>query len=296
MSVIQMDFESQYLGCRNPICVILPDVPRPADPREFYPKNRKLKVLWLLHGTFGDSLDWLRRTNIEVYACEKNLAVVMPSCMNSDYVNWTNLGIGYNAYDYLFEELMPLIYNWFPISDKREDNYIAGLSMGGYGAMVYALNRPDKFCMAASLSAPLSDPRVLLDMPEQPGMFAPVILDRHEQLPAHLQGFRKSRRDMQLENAGGAEAYLASKGNTWDKLIDGFANGVDFPELYFCCGTNDFLYDAFCDFRTFAQEHNYPILFEEAAGYKHEWRFWDKYIEKIINRYIPAPSQESLAF
>lgn len=278
MALIQMDFESQYLGCRNMITVLLPDIPRPADPKEYYPNNKKFKVLWLLHGTFGDSMDWLRRSKIEVYACEHDLAVVMPSCLNSDFVNWKGFGIGYNAYDYLFEELMPMIYNWFPISDRREDNYIAGLSMGGAGTMVYALNHPEKFAVAASLSCPLHNPDGDALVKDPPPLVA---------TPAHLRDFRPERWENQVANCGGLEGYKKSPANTWQKLIDNYENGVDMPKLYFCCGTKDFLYPAFKTFRKFAEDQHYDdIVFEEEEGYAHEWRFWDMYIEKIINRYI----------
>ena len=288
MAFIQMDFESQYLGCRNPISILLPDIPRPADPRKFYSENKRFKVLWLLHGTFGDNLDWLRRSKIEVYACEKNLAVVMPSGLNADYVNWKRFGIGYNMYDYLFEELMPMIYNWFPISDLREDNYIAGLSMGGYGTMVYALNHPEKFAVDASLSAPLQDGR----NPEPIRSYPPNLAT-----PPHLTAYRPDRRENQILNAGGLENYLRSPANTWDKLIENYKNGVRMPELYFCCGTKDFLYPAFQKFRKFTQEQGYTdIVFEEEEGYAHEWRFWDMYIEKILNRYLPLEKQEGLSF
>ena len=87
-----------------------------------------------------------------INASEKNLIVVMPSALNSNYANWPAFGTGFNMFDYLTEELMPLIYNWFPASDKREDNYIAGLSMGGRGTCVYAFNHPEKFAGAAILS------------------------------------------------------------------------------------------------------------------------------------------------
>lgn len=277
MSVISMDFESQYLAGRHMIHIILPDLPRTMDPKDYYSSNRTLKVLWLLHGTFGDSMDWLRRSKIELYALEKNMAVVMPSGLNSDYVNWQGFGLGFNMYDYLFEELMPMIYNWFPISNRREDNFIAGLSMGGYGAMVYALNRPEKFAAAASLSAPLLDPRRRYD------------LSAGLQYPPHLEGFRRDRSENEIRDMGGKDAYLASVANTWDKLISCKSEGIDLPNLYFCCGTKDFLYPAFQIFREFAENQHYDdIIFEEEKGYAHEWRFWDIYIERVLNRFVPS--------
>ena len=67
----------------------------------------------------------MRKTNIEMYATERNLVVVMPSALNSSYANWDKFMMGFGMFDYLTEELMPLIYGWLPVSDKREDNYIA---------------------------------------------------------------------------------------------------------------------------------------------------------------------------
>ena len=152
MSLIQFNFESQYLGNNHEISVILPDKPRGKSPAEFYRSGAKYKVLWLLHGTFGDHSDWVRKSNIELYACEKDLIVVMPSALNSNYANWPSFGTGFNMYDYIFEELMPLIYGWFPASDKREDNFVAGLSMGAMGTMKCALGHPEMYAAALCMS------------------------------------------------------------------------------------------------------------------------------------------------
>lgn len=161
MSVLTYHFESQYLKGNQEVTVILPDKPGNLSPAQFYQSGKRYKVLWLLHGTFGDATDWLRRTNIELYACEKDLVVVMPSALNSNYSNWDGFMMGFHMYDYLTEELMPLIYGWFPVSDRREDNFIAGLSMGGRGAIKYAVNHPDRFAAAAVLSAaPLDFSRI----------------------------------------------------------------------------------------------------------------------------------------
>jgi len=285
MAVLTMDFESQFYGGRHMITAILPDLPRSEDPRAFYPENKKFKVLWLLHGTFGDCTDWLRRTNVEVYACEKKLAVIMPSGMNSDYVNWSGFGVGFNMYDYLFEELMPMVYNWLPVSDRREDNYIAGLSMGGAGAMLYGLNRPEKFAAVGSLSCPLFNY-------ENPDFTFPDI-----PTATHLAGFRPSRIANEEANAGGHEAFLRSKMNTWRKLSESRKMGVDLPNLYFCIGTNDFLYPSYQEFKAFAKQQGWDdIRFEEEPGLQHEWRFWDKYIERFIKLYVGEPQKSGLNF
>ncbi|MFN2166501.1 MAG: alpha/beta hydrolase, partial [Anaerolineae bacterium] len=148
MALLQLDFESQFLNGNTQVSIILPDKPRDQTPGDFYGSGTRYKVLWLLHGTFGDHSDWIRKSSIELYACENDLIVVMPSALNSDYVNWDDCMMGYGMFDFLIQELMPLVQNWLPASDKREDNFVAGLSMGGGGSLMYALNYPEKFAGA----------------------------------------------------------------------------------------------------------------------------------------------------
>ena len=159
--------------------------------------------------------------------------------------------------------------------------------MGGCGTMVYALNHPEKFAVAASLSFPLHDPKAGLLIKNPPPLVA---------TPPHLAQFRPDRRENQIKNWGGIEAYLKSPANTWDKLIENYEKGVDMPKLYFCCGTDDFLYEGFKIFRSFCEEQGYSdIVFEEEPGHGHEWRFWDMYIERIIDRYI-SDGQKPVSF
>ena len=261
MALTQFTFESQYLMGNTTVSVILPDKPRQLTPAQFYGGGKKFKVLWLLHGTFGDHSDWIRKSNIELYACEKDLIVVMPSGINANYANWESFSIGYNMYDYLTEELMPLIYGWFPASDKREDNYIAGLSMGGRGTCVYAFNHPEKFAAAAVLSACPRD--VLYDKEQNPDYF--------------------KRTQGSIDNRGGLEAYLNSYENTWGILDEHVKKGTDLPRLYFACGQNDFLYSAFVHFKEHAQSIGLNAEFDEIPGYTHEWRFWDLTIQKALS-------------
>lgn len=257
MALVQMNFESRYLNNNHEISIILPDMPRDKTPAEFYGSGKKYKVLWLLHGTFGDHTDWIRKSNIELYACEKDLIVVMPSALNSNYAEWAKFSIGFDMYHYLTEELMPLVYNWFPASDKREDNFIAGLSMGGRGTLVYALNHPEKFAAAAVLS---SCPFNIADQ-------------NAPSLGARTQG--------SIDNRGGLEEYLASYENTW-RIVDERAGDPALPRFYFAMGKNDFLYEHFKHFKKHAAEIGFDATFEEFDGYKHEWRFWDMAIQRAL--------------
>lgn len=265
MSLLTYTYESQFLNNNTQVSVILPDKPRGITPHDFYRGGKKYKVLWLLHGTYGDHTDWVRRTNIEMYATEKNLAVVMPSALNSNYSNWKDFMLGYNMYDYLTEELMPLIYGWLPVSDKREDNFIAGLSMGGRGAVKYAVNHPEKFAAAAVLSA------------------APMDLSRMgPDHPCPMLNTKDERTRTTLINAGGLEAFRSSNENVW-AILDEKAGTGELPRLMFACGEEDaLLYRLFCEFRSHAQEIGLDAHWFTLPGYQHEWRFWDLAIQEAL--------------
>ena len=260
MAYLTLDFESKCLMGNTTISVILPDCGFGKDPKEFYLSGKKYKVLWLLHGTFGDHSDWIRKSNIELYASEKDLIVVMPSALNTNYANWEHFSIGYNMYDFLTKELMPLIYGWLPASDKREDNFIAGLSMGGRGTCVYAFNHPELFAGAAILSAAPRD--VDWDRENNPQMF--------------------SRTQGSIKNRGGLKAYLKSYENTWRVLDEAVEKGVDLRKPFFACGKDDMLYEGFLHFKEHAKEIGLKAKFYEVKGYKHEWRFWDLSIQKAL--------------
>jgi len=265
MSILHYGFESEYLAGATTVDVVLPDRPHGMTPNEFYRSGKKFKVLWLLHGTSGDSTDWLRRTNIELYAEELGIAVVMPSALNSNYSNWKDFMLGYRMYDYLTEELMPLVYGWLPVSERREDNFIAGLSMGGRGAIKYAVNHPEKFAAAAVLSA--------------------TPMDLNEMRPGHpciLLDLDNARIKTTLLNAGGLDAYLRSEENVWAILDQKAATG-ELPRLFFACGEDDaMIYPQFCAFREHAQALGLDAEFFSAPGYRHEWRFWDLGIRKAL--------------
>ena len=266
MSVLQYTFESDCLKNNTQITVILPDKPRQLTPAQFYGNGRKYKVLWLLHGTFGDHTDWLRKTNIEMYATERNLVVVMPSALNSNYSNWNDYMLGFKMYDFLTEELMPLIYGWFPVSDRREDNFIAGLSMGGRGTIKFAVNHPDKFAAAAVLSATPMDMSSMGPDNESP------FLDTNNE-----------RVRTTLANAGGLEAFLNSNENVW-AILDRLAHTGTLPRLMFACGQEDeLLYRYYRIFQEHAQEIGLAAHWFELPGYKHEWRFWDLAIQEALD-------------
>ena len=263
MAFVHLNFESMYLQGNTDVNVILPDRKRTQTPAEFYGGKKKYKVLWLLHGTYGDYSDWVRKSNVELYACERDLIVVMPSGLNADYVSWPDFACGYDMYSYLTEELMPLIYNWFPASVKREDNFIAGLSMGGFGTCIYAFNHPEKFAAMCAMSG------------------CPCDMTNQETVQTRTKLFSK-RTENQLQNAGGIEGYRDSVQNTW-KLARELAKNPNAPKMLFTCGTDDpIMYDTYCKFKKYAAEIGLAATFEETDGYSHEWRFLDISLQRAL--------------
>ncbi len=106
-------------------------------------------VLYLLHGLSDDHTAWLRYTSVERYAAEAGIAVVMPAVNRSFYANERN---GAPYWDFVSEELPTIVRRFFRVSTDPRETYVAGLSMGGYGALKLALTRPERFAAAACLS------------------------------------------------------------------------------------------------------------------------------------------------
>ncbi len=258
MSLVHLNFESQCLNCNTDVNIILPDRPRNLDAKDFYTSGEKYKVLWLLHGTFGDYTDWIRKSMIELYASEKNLIVVMPSALNSFYSNW-NVMMGMNFFDFLTDELMPLVHSWFPASDKREDNFISGLSMGGEGALKYAVNHPDKFSKVAVLSMYARD-------------FEKMDPSKTDVDPRTMSGYA---------NAGGYEKFMDSYENIRKIILEKKDTG-ELPDMMFACGKNDFLYKGFCEFEQWTEDVGLDSEFIHVEDFTHEWRFWDIAIQEAL--------------
>ena len=261
MGLLHFNFRSWCLQTNTDIMVITPAIKQNENAKEYYMSGKKYPVLWLLHGTYGGYNDYLRRTNIEFYATENDLMVVMPSVLNSEYSNWPDFMLGYNAYDFLTEELMPLIYGWFPASSKKEDNFICGLSMGSMGAAKYAVNHPDKFAACSCMSGAPCNYRKMYELGERNSF--------------------TERTFRNIEHAGGIEKFLNSYENVWDKMKD-MVNISDAPKFYFSCGKEDALYEGYLEFEKYAKEIGLNAKFEALDGYAHEWRFWELEIQKSL--------------
>ena len=151
MALFDIKLFSTSLLTNTDVRVVIPtpDEPFVPDSTPFYHKDKRYQGLYLLHGAFGDCTVWTRNTWIERYAQKYKLAVVSASVTNSCYLDMVH---GPRFMTYMTKELPAFINAMFPVSDRPEDTFIAGPSMGGYGAAKCALRRPDLYAAFADLS------------------------------------------------------------------------------------------------------------------------------------------------
>ncbi|MBR1757627.1 MAG: hypothetical protein IJ744_02715 [Lachnospiraceae bacterium] len=271
MALVTLNFESAYLNQAQYITVILPDKPDGKTAEEFYSSGEKYKVLWLLHGTYGIGNEWLRRTKVELYASKRNMIVVMPDALNSDFVAWPEFGMGYDFPNYFVKELMPLIHHWFPASDKKEDNFIAGLSMGGQGATQLGFMYPDKFAKIGAFSYPLINYHKHDDGDVFNGEF-----------PEYTKRFFT-----QVKNQGGMEAFMKSPYNTWDMFFEN-PEGIELPPIHFFIGKEDFFWPVHLEMkRELKKRGRTDVEITEYPKLHHEWEVWDRAVHAFIDECDP---------
>ena len=249
--------ETLTLGCS--MHVLLPQRPL----AEAQTKTRKkFRTLYLLHGRSDDHTAWLRQTSIERYADGLNLAVVMPAVHLSYY---TDMAHGGRYWKFISEEVPDVARELFLLSPDRKDNFVAGLSMGGYGAFKLAFTHPERFAAAASLSGGLD-------------IRAKVSLDNPRNDENRLASLRNVFGD--LNKVTGSKHDLIT-------LARKVAKGSVRPRLYQCCGTEDFLYKENIYFRDEVRKLPIDLTYEEGPG-EHTWAYWDRMIENVLMWMFPS--------
>ena len=262
MALMHVNFFSRALGVASSVEVILPESDQGIGVTASGDASGKPalpKVLYLLHGYSDDHTIWQRRTSVERYAARHNLAVVMPAVNHSFYCNEVH---GERYWDYVAEELPRQMQHFFRLSDKPEDTFVAGLSMGGYGTMKLALNFPERFGAAASFSGAAD---------------IVAMAARRKDDWNRIFGRRK------VEGTDCDLFHLMKK------------NGAApcKPRLYVSCGTADFLFGQHQKFVPALRENGWDVTSYEEEGAVHEWGFWDREIAKFIDWALsPAPAQE----
>jgi S-formylglutathione hydrolase FrmB len=252
---LRCDFFSEALSLSTSMTVLLPQRTTTQIGMEGYTSDSPPPVLYLLHGLSDDDTIWLRRTSIERYAAPLGLAVVMPQVHRSFY---TDQAYGGRYWTFLTEELPELVGSLFRVSGRREDTFVAGLSMGGYGALRLALHQPERFAAAASLSGVLDLPRLQQQS------------DRDQLMMAVFGGRDTSGSD--------------------DDLID-LLDRVDaatLPSLYVACGTEDPMIGGNRRFVEAAGDQGIDVTTSFGPG-EHEWGLWDTTIRDVL-AWLPLAS------
>ncbi|WP_316518867.1 alpha/beta hydrolase family protein [Neglectibacter sp. CSJ-5] len=258
MAIIEVNFISKCLMRTVTFNAIIP-VDK-FGPQAENAEQKPLKTLYLLHGIFGNYTDWVNGTRIQAWAEANDLAVIMPSGENRFYLDDEKSGELYG--EFIGKELVEFTRKLFPLSDKREDTFIAGLSMGGYGAIRNGLKYAENFGCVIGLSAAL-----VHDTWKDADNSAPIFTFRrnyYETIFGEYDKVKGSDKD--------PKALLL-------KLKE---EGRPVPKMYLCCGTEDGLVTANRDFRDFLNENGVDLTYVEGPG-KHDWVFWDTYIKKVLD-------------
>jgi S-formylglutathione hydrolase FrmB len=258
MALIHVEHVPETVKINLPLNIIIPE---PGEMKGMPVRERK--VLYLLHGLSDDASAWQRFTSIENYAKRYGLVVIMPSVGRSFYIDQPN---GQHYFTYLVQELPRYLEEVFGIVPERENTLIAGLSMGGYGAIKAALLHPERYFAAASFS----------------GVLSLAILDKMKEDPTRNE----------FGTLFGDLAKLP--GSEHDPMVwlkRAAQNPHLIPRLYASCGFSDDLYPLNVLFRDTCLKLGVPLDYHEAAG-KHDWYFWDDQIRRFLSTVLEPIHQE----
>lgn len=270
MAIFQVSFMADTLHRTVPIHVILPTdkIYFPGMPQR--EAGKPYKTLYLMHGVIGSDIDWIYGTRIQRWAEERDLAVVMCSGENGFYVDqpWNCTMYG----EFVGKELVEFTRKTFPLSHKKEDTYIGGLSMGGYGAIRNGLKYNDTFGAIVAFSSALVVNEDLPHIVENPMFFIDTAEYKH--------------------SCFGPDLEAAVKTDVNPKVIveQMLEEHKEFPKIYMTCGNADSLLTNNQDFSEFLTSKNIEHTFEIGDG-GHEWDFWDTYLPRALE-WLPLESKE----
>jgi len=221
----------------------------------------RFSVLYLFHGLYGDYLNWDTRTNLERYAQSYELIVVMPDADDSWYTNSASDPKD-KFEDYIAKDLVAEIDAKFRTLRSRHARAIAGLSMGGYGALKIALRYPDDFAFAGSLSGALNAPQDLGDK-------------------------RPEFRDQLLKVFGSPGSMVRADNNVFSLLQS--ASAKNLPYFYLACGTADDFLPVNRDFTAQLLSRSAAYEYHETTG-GHAWDYWDRAAQDLLRAAVEVIS------
>ncbi|GAF65101.1 hypothetical protein BTS2_1999 [Bacillus sp. TS-2] len=252
MALITVNFFSKAMNREVPFQAIIP-----LEPADGKTNTLPLKSLYLLHGYHGGYTDWLSNSRIRDLAYKYNIAVFMPAGENHFYLDDEEMEVMYAQY--VGEELVNYTRQLFPLSSNREDTFIGGFSMGGYGAIRNGLKYHDTFGRIIALSSALITYKIHnIDKDFDNGI-------------AKYGYYRRVFGDL---------TQLLGSDKDPEAIVEHLMNNeCVIPQLFIACGTEDFLLDVNHMFYEYLKNKNIDVTYHETKG-DHNWDFWNEYIEK----------------
>lgn len=239
MAISHIVFYSEKLEMKTRVNLIFPEHP-----------NKNGKVLLLLHGLGDDENTWLEQTKIAVYASQLNTTIIMPRADRSYYTTGLD---GTKYFEYIGEEILQRCQEWFNITKNKEQTFIAGISMGGFGALKIGLTHPKKFRQIFAISA----------MPD-------IIKNWQDNLERNLWYQNLFVSQEKVEHSINDIAYLISKQNQ------------HCPEIWQLCGLDDPFYDMNITLNQQIRTKGLRHTFVKVSG-GHEWSVWDEAIKQVLH-------------
>jgi S-formylglutathione hydrolase FrmB len=228
-------------------------------PADYFSAQRKYPVVYLLHGMWGGNNDWVQsgeanRTADKAMANGDipDMIIVMPDCGNQWYINSAE---GYNYEDYFMKELIPHIDSNYQTRTNRESRGISGLSMGGYGSILYCLKHPDIFSTCAALSSGIFTDEETEKSPDA----------NYDRWFAPIYGKAKGKDRLQLDTW--------KKNSTLGLMAAGKEDDLKKVKWYFDCGDDDFLFKGNAAMHVLMSERKIPHEFRMRDG-AHTWEYW----------------------
>lgn len=260
MAIIHASFFSNQLKRTVPFTAVIPNDGAIFPGQEPSFATGEMKTVYMLHGYMGDENDWLINTNIRLLSEKYKLAVIMPAGENSFYIDDPE---GVNCFGrYIGEELVEYTRKLFHLSRKREDTFIAGLSMGGYGAMRNGLKYAQTFSKICAFSGCYIVYRIINNGGKP---FADDV----------------SGPDFQRKTFGDLTKLDGSDMDPRHLYLELKKNGQPIPEIFMTEGSEDFLLDVNHIMRDFLAQEKAKFTYIEDTGV-HDWVFWNKHLEEAI--------------
>jgi putative tributyrin esterase len=251
-SVETVRFRSTTVGKALPYNVIL--------PRDYHTsRTTRYPVLYLLHGLDGHYDNWTTKTNVADYASRYRMIVVAPEGNDGWYTDSATVpGDKYESY--FLKELIPDVQKRYRTIESRYGRAVAGLSMGGYGALKFGLKSPATFAFAASISGTLD-----------------IVSSTEDELK-NLEWIRKS-----VVSVFGPEGSETRKANDIFEITRAMpaARIAALPYIYFDCGNDDVLCASSGRFAALLREKKIPHEYRQLPG-NHSWAYWDQQVQEVL--------------